>query len=234
MEQMEQLFAFMQEDMKVDRISNEIRRSPIRQQAEKARETYFNQQDALKQLEEQVATLSDRKDAIRDAVSRCREQLSSLESRMAEHMPETLEEAQKLLADCEKIRRNIANYEGESKQIGKKSQDATGRINKIVTTMATAKQDFERFKAEYAVEAEKRKAELESARAVAAEAKGGIAENLMKEYEEVKKHIIPPMARLNAGACSGCNTSQPSAMLRRIESGKEIVECETCGRILFM
>ena len=40
------------------------------------------------------------------------------------------------------------------------------------------------------------------------------------------------MSRLVGDQCSGCNTSQPSAVLRRIKSGTEIVECETCGRMI--
>ena len=67
----------------------------------------------------------------------------------------------------------------------------------------------------------------------AAEAKAeGIPEELMAVYVSVKKQISPPMARLVNGQCSGCNTSQPSAALRKIDAGGELVECETCGRIL--
>jgi len=40
------------------------------------------------------------------------------------------------------------------------------------------------------------------------------------------------MARLIGDQCGGCNTSQPSALLRKIKSGTEIVECETCGRMI--
>ena len=55
--------------------------------------------------------------------------------------------------------------------------------------------------------------------------------DLLEEYNTIKKHISPPVARLTHGQCSGCNTSLPSAVLSKIKSGN-LVECETCGRMI--
>lgn len=232
MEQMELLWAFMQEDVKADRIANEIKRSPLRQKAEKARDLFFEQQKASKQLEEQVAVLVDRKDAIRDAIKRCEEQIKALSDKVAANPPETLEEAQAMIAEAEKHRKNIANYENEMKRISKQGNDHTGRAQKIRVTAATAKKDFDQFKAEYEAETREKKLALEKAKEVVASKAEGIPETLMKQYSDIKKHVTPPMARLISGTCSGCNTSQPSALLRKIESATEIVLCETCGRML--
>ena len=54
---------------------------------------------------------------------------------------------------------------------------------------------------------------------------------MLEEYETIKKHISPPVARLIHGQCSGCNTSLPSAILSKIKGGT-LVECETCGRMI--
>lgn len=232
MEQLELLWAFMQEDMKAERIVNEIKRSPLRQKAEKARDLYFEQQKASKQLEEQVAVLVDRKDAIRDAIKRCEEQVKALTERVSANPPETLEDTQALIAEAEKYRRNIANYEAEMKRISKQGNDHTGRAQKIRVTAATAKKDFDQYKAEYEAESREKKVALEKAREVVASKSQGIPEALMSQYSAIKKHVTPPMARLTGGTCSGCNTSQPSALLRKIEAGTDIVLCETCGRML--
>ena len=84
----------------------------------------------------------------------------------------------------------------------------------------------------YDKELKEKKTALDAQRAVADSKKTGIPASLLEEYNVVKKHIAPPMSRLVGDQCSGCNTSQPSAVLRRIKSGTEIVECETCGRMI--
>ena len=55
--------------------------------------------------------------------------------------------------------------------------------------------------------------------------------SLLEEYETIKKHITPPVARLTHGQCSGCNTSLPSATLSKIRNGA-LIECEPCGRMI--
>lgn len=232
MEKMELLWAYMEEDMKADRIASEIRRSPLRQKLEKIRDYILEQQKVYKQMQEQVAVLADRKDAIRDAIARCEDQLKTLNDRFQANPPETLEATQAMLAEVEKQRRTISTYEAEMKRMLKISTDYSGRAQHIRVSTAKAKQDFDQMKVLYEKESQEKKADLEKQRAVAREKLDGIPADLLSEYNNIKKHIAPPMARMLYGACSGCNTSQPSALLHKIEEGSEIVECETCGRIL--
>ena len=82
-QQLELMWQYQQEDMKADRIANDIRRSPTRQKLEKSRDFIMEQQKLYKQIEEQVAVMADRKDAIRDAIARCEEQLNALKSARA-------------------------------------------------------------------------------------------------------------------------------------------------------
>ena len=88
------------------------------------------------------------------------------------------------------------------------------------------------LKAVYDKEITEKKAALDAQRAVVAQKAAGIDPRLMEEYNVIKKHIMPPMARLVGNQCSGCNTAQPSSLLSKIKSGAEIVECETCGRMI--
>lgn len=232
MEKMELLWAYMQEDMKADRLLNDIKRSPLRQKLEKTRDFIMDQQKNYKMMEEQVAVLADRKDAIRDAIGRCSDQVKSLKERVSAAPPQNLEDAQALVGEAEKIRRTILSYESEMNRIQKKSVDYASRIKNIRMSTAKAKQEFDQMKVEYEKESREKKTLVAAQRTVAAGKAQGIPEDLMSEYNAIKKHITPPMARLIGDACSGCNTSQPSALLRKIETAQEIVECETCGRML--
>ena len=236
MDQMEQLWQYMQADLAADRMEREMKHSPARQKAEKARETFFEAQKQAKTLTDQVAAQSDRKDAIKDAIQRCRDQLTALNDRVRSNPPTELEDVRSLISEAERLRQTIVGYEQEMGRIVKQSNESNKKATGILSSAAQAKQDFDKYKKEYQSELDNengaKKEDLEKKRTAAAELASGIPQRLLDEYQSIKKHILPPLARLQNGACSGCNTSQPSALLAKINAGNDIVECETCGRML--
>lgn len=231
-QQLELMWQYQQEDMKADRIANEIRRSPTRQKLEKSRDFIMEQQKQYKQIEEQVSVMADRKDAIRDAIARCEEQLSALTAKFSANPPEDADAAKAMLQEVSKFRDTIASYEQEMNRIVKDSNEHDKKQRSLRHEAAKAKMEFDQLKVVYEKESTEKKAALEAQRAVAAEKAAVVDKALMDEYLSIKKHIAPPMARLIGDQCSGCNTAQPSALLRKIKSGTTLVECETCGRMI--
>ena len=232
MEQMEMLWAYMEEDIKADQINNEIRTSPERQKLEKLRAFILDQQNAFNAIDETVAMMADRKDAISDALGRVESSLTALLDRLNENPPETADETQALIDEMERYRRTAQSYEQELKKMSSESTDFDNRKRSIRRDAAKAKQEFDQTRAAYNQESQSKK-DAYAAQRKAADSKAiGIPAALMSRYNTVKRQITPPMARMIGGKCSGCNTSQPSAALRKIELGQEILTCETCGRIL--
>ncbi len=232
MENLELLWQYQQEDMKADRIDREIRRSATRQAAEKARTQYMDLQKQYKQIEEQVAVLSDRKDAIRDAIVRCQEQLKTLTDRFEANPPADLDATQAMIAEASRFHDTISSYEQEMRRISKDATEYDRRQRSIRHEAATVKETFSQAKAAYEKETAEKKVALEAQRAVVKEKAATVPAELMEKYNTIKRHITPPMARLVGDQCSGCNTAQPSALLSKIKSGSVIIECETCGRMI--
>ena len=71
MDQLAMLWQYQVEDRKADKLEQELSRSPLRQKMNTCRTQFNAKQKQYKQMEEQVAILSDRKDAIRDAKNSC-------------------------------------------------------------------------------------------------------------------------------------------------------------------
>jgi predicted nucleic acid-binding Zn-ribbon protein len=231
MDKFEALWAYQQEDMKADAISAAIRRSPIRQKLEKARDFILDRQKQYKQIEEDVGAMVDRKDIIAQAIARSREQLQTLQKRFDTNPPQTAEEIKALLSEVSRCRDTIRQYEVEISRIVKET-DANEKLQRSVRLeAANAKKTFDQLKAEYEEESKSKKGELEIQRAKAKELMDQVDPALLEEYETIKKHIAPPVARLTHGQCAGCNTSLPSAILSKIRGGS-LVECETCGRMI--
>ncbi|MFR4008262.1 MAG: zinc ribbon domain-containing protein [Christensenellales bacterium] len=61
----------------------------------------------------------------------------------------------------------------------------------------------------------------------------GLDPALLAQYQAIKKNRANPVALVENEQCQGCNMSLPSLTLSRLRDGKEIVECENCGRILY-
>ena len=231
MEKFEALWAYQEEDMKADAIAAAIRRSPTRQKLEKARDFILDRQKQYKQIEEDVGAMVDRKDIIAQAVARSKEQLRSLQDRFESNPPQTPEEVRALLSEVSRCRDTIRQYEVEINRIVKET-DSNDKLQRSVRLeAANAKKTFDQLKADYEEESKSKKGELDEQRARAKALQDQVPPSLLEEYETIKKHITPPVARLTHGQCSGCNTSLPSAILSKIKSGS-LVECETCGRMI--
>ena len=231
MEQFEALWLFQAEDMKADAIANAIKRSPTRQKLEKARDFILDRQKKYKQIEEDVSAMVDRKDIIAQAVDRAREQLQVLQTRYENEALSTPEEVKALLSEVSRCRDTIRQYEAEISRIVKET-DSNDKLQRSVRLeAANAKKAFDQLKADYEEESKSKKGELDAQRARARELMGQVDPALLEEYETIKKHISPPVARLTHGQCSGCNTSLPSATLSKIKNGA-LIECETCGRMI--
>jgi len=232
MEQLEMLWLYQQEDMKADRLENDIKRSPTRVKLIKSRDFLVEQQNAIKRIEEDVATMTDRMDAIKDAMARTAEQLNALQAKVEATAPENLEDAKQLAGEAKRLLGNISDYEQEMKRIRKDAQDRDRQQHEIRTKAARVKADFDKLKVAYDTEYKEKMKELEAQRQIAAEKAKGISPELMEKYKAIKLHIVPPIARLLGDQCGGCNMSLPSVVLRTIKAGTTIVECETCGRMI--
>lgn len=231
MDNFEALWAYQTEDIKADAIANAIRRSPIRLKLEKTRDLILERQKQYKQIEVEITAMADRKDIIEQAVTHSEAQLAALKEKYEANPPQTAEDVRALMTEVSHCRDTIRQYEAEIARIVKESTANDKLQRSVRIEAANAKKDFDQLKADYEAESQSKKAELDEQRAKAKALLDGVDPALLEEYNTIKKHISPPVARLTHGQCSGCNTSLPSAVLSRIRNGG-LVECETCGRMI--
>ncbi|MBQ6399978.1 MAG: hypothetical protein IJI21_07645 [Clostridia bacterium] len=231
MEQFEALWTYQTEDLKAEAIANSIKRSPIRQKVEKTVELIKDRQKQYKQIEEDIAVMTDRKDILCQAVANSEAQLKALQNQFESNPPQTAEAVRALLTEVSRFRETIRQYESEISRIVRESAVQDKQQMTVRREAAAAKKSFDELKAQYEEESRGLKEELEKQRKVAKELEATVPPNLLEEYEVIKRHISPPVVRLRYGQCSGCNTSLPSATLAKIKNGA-LVECETCGRMI--
>ena len=232
MEQIEMLWQFQQADMEADALEGDIKRSPNRIAFKKNREFLMEQQNAVKKIEEEVTEMIDRIDMIKEAIRLLEEQLGTLQKRFDEQPPQELEKAKEFGRDVQKLCSGIQSYEQEMKLIQKDATDRERMEKEIRVKYAKVKAEYDKQKVSYEAEYKEQMKMLEEKRSGAQEKSKGIDAALLAKYQTIKQHSSPPVAKLLSDQCGGCNMSLPSVTLRRIKAGDEIVECETCGRMI--
>lgn len=232
MEQTELLWQYQQADMAADAFEREIKRSPTRVALKKNRGFLVEQQNAVKRMEQDVADMTDRIEVIKVAITRLEDQLSVLQKRMEQNPPADLKQAQDLSRDAQKVLNDLSDYEREMKRIQKDASDRERSEKEIRVRYAKVKAEYDQQKVAYESEYAQQMKQLEEKRALAQEKAKEINPVLLEKYAVVKKHCVPPVARLYGDQCGGCNMSLPQVTLRKFKSDNKYIECENCGRIL--
>ena len=233
MDQLHLLWEYQKADVEVDKLEASIKRSPTRQKLVKYRDYVVEQQNTMKHIESEVANMADRLEALKDAIRMTDDKLKALQNKMDNDPPANSEALQQYLSDARRFQNNLTAYEQEIRRIRKDASDRERQQHDVKVRAAKAKAEFDKLKVVYDEEAKDKAKDLEALRAAAAEKAKPIEPEFMERYQTIKRHSVPPLAQLYGDQCGGCNMSLPSAVSRKVKAG-ELVECETCGRLLIL
>ena len=89
--QLDTLWQFMQVDMEADNFETKMRQSANRQKLIKQRDFLKDQQTNMKKLENDVAVMQDRLEAVQDEADRLEKVLASLSEEFEKNPPQTAE-----------------------------------------------------------------------------------------------------------------------------------------------
>ena len=231
--QLDTLWQFMQVDMEADGFETKMRQSSNRQKLIKARDFLKDQQANMKKLENDVAVMQDRLEAVKDEADRLEKVLGNLTEEIAANPPANVEEANKQAESVQKLLDTLSRYEQELAKMRKDADVKDRQQKEIRVRAAKTKQEFDQLKVEYDKEFKADTVTLQKMRAHTDQEARKVDPGLLEKYKSIKQHCTPPMAKLINGQCSGCFMSLPSATLLEIRDGKRIVECDNCGRILY-
>lgn len=232
MKQTELLWQYQQADMAADAFEREIKRNPNRVALKKNREFLMEQQSIVKRMEQEVVEMTDRVDVIKVAINRIEEQLAALQKRMETNPPADLQQAQDMSRDAQKLLTDLNDYEREMKRIQKDASDRERGEKEIRVRYAKVKSEYDQQKVAYEAEYDEQMKQLEEKRAAAAAKGKEVEPSLLEKYALVKKHCVPPVARLYGDQCGGCNMSLPQVTIRKFKNDVTYIECENCGRMI--
>jgi predicted nucleic acid-binding Zn-ribbon protein len=194
----------------------------------------MEQQNVVKRIEGEVAVMTDRLAALQDEVVRLRDSVAETSAQVSKQAPETLAETRAQITAAQRLVSSITRYENELAKMRKDADARDRQQHEVRVRAAKAKAEFDQVKKTYDLAYKKQAAELEKLKARASKASNEIEPDMLERYNTIKRHSMPPMARLNEDRCGGCNMALPAVALHKIRAGSAAVECENCGRILLV
>ena len=230
--QLELLWKYMQVDMEAERFEKEMRNSPSRLQLLKQRDFLRDQQANMAKIEDDVAGMLDRLEAVRDEAERLQKLLDAERAEIEANPPKTMEEVEERMASMQRLMDSLAHYEQELKKTQKDAVIRDRQQKEVRIRAARTKAEFDELKKSYDLEFKRDSERLSALRADAEKEAKKVNPDLLARYRQIKQHVSPPVAKLVNNQCGGCFMTLPSAILRRM-SGDTVVECDNCGRILY-
>ena len=139
-----------------------------------------------------------------------------------------------MIQECETLKSSVELNKRKIVDIMHQLEKSETEIKETLVKMSNVKKQFDLLKEEHAKEMAAGKDDLDKLRANVARAMKGIDPALLERYKAIKQHRPNPMAKLVGDRCEGCKMQLPSGVLQSLKVEGNIVECENCGRILYV
>ncbi len=143
-------------------------------------------------------------------------------------------EVKQIVEDFETTYEKIAAGKGKAENLIRSIEAQEEGIKKTMIQIKKAKQEFIALKEVYDKELEKNAPKLNELKAQVSERAKAVDPKLIERYTKIRAMHPDPLAAYKNERCSGCNMQLPSSIAITIKNSNTPVECESCGRILYI
>lgn len=234
MRQLDKLWEYQQADKKAVDYETEIRQYPQRLQLLKLRNIVADQQTVVRGMENDANKALARLEELGAQRDKASQTFTEIKASVEGDSFETAAQVKKAISQMTDAEAKLKNAEKELTKMVSHSQMMENRYKEVRLKAAKARDEYTKLKVGYDKEYEKQSAKLAVLRSERTAAQEAVSPQFMERYEAVRSQCFPAVAKLNNDQCSGCNMSLPSAVAKQLQGNDEIVECENCGRILYM
>ena len=232
---LERLLLVQQHDTEADQLRHRLNALPERARLDA-------KMAEITAIEATVAQLSERRDAIRRDLKRLEDEVATVEARRAETDAKlyggavnAARELQALQDELASLKRRQTSLEDDELELMEAAEPLDADLQRLATEQAAADHEATALTAALAEAETSVSADLERALAARAVDIEGIDDDLVAEYERLRRELGGvAVARLAGTSCGGCHLSLSAVevdRIRRTPAGA-MVHCEECGRIL--
>jgi predicted nucleic acid-binding Zn-ribbon protein len=234
-QQTQLLWEYQQIDLQVANVERKLRGSPTRKKLMQARDYILDAQNLMKKMEADAGEIRINYDSIKQRNDALVAELNSLMGYISDSDGNTtMQELERMRKEVAEIQTNLGKHERELQQIMDRLSRIEGNVSKIASNAPKAKRDYTELKEVYDKEAAVNSAEAAPFRKQMQALEAQINPKMLQRYQSIKKTRINPLAPVRNSRCSGCNMELPSVVLKKVVESGILMECENCGRLLFI
>lgn len=228
---MQEIIEYQEIDARLRKLEGELRSSQNRKNAGDMQQFLKDGQAKLVKLEAIAKTISDQYD---QAVLLYNEFVSKLETLMKEAESVSGEEAVALNATLAKLSQTSENLDNHISTLQNKVVAINKEVENLMSNAKKARHNLEIYKMNFNKEKEKLEPEILKLRANLDSLKKKLKPELLAKYNSKSESKIFPVfvVALN-NKCGGCRM-EISAGKMSILKDKGFIECENCGRVIYL
>ena len=239
MEKLALLYEYQQADAKLEAYEKKLKNTETRKQLIKLQSYLKKQQAALREMENKALVEQNGLLEVEAQYEKMTELLNMKHKDIGEYEkmePDELDYnvVKDLVREYETTYENVVKQKRRALAVQKSAEETAVKLKNILVRVSKAQKDFAALKKKHEEELKAGAAELENLRKAAEKASSKVDAELIKRYKRIKKNTAMPVSLLRDGRCMGCNMELPSRDLANIKKSGTIIECENCGRILFL
>jgi len=233
------LYEYQQADMQLEAYEKQLKNTPTRKQLVKLQNYLKKQQAVLREMENRTLVEQNSLLEIDAQYDKMMELLNKKHKDIGQYEEMSLDEmdynvVKDLLHEYEMTYENIVKQKRRAVVVQTKAEETAARIKTILSHVLQAQKDFGELKKQHEEELRAGAEELDRLRKAAEQASSKVEPALLARYNRIKQNRSMPVSLLKDGRCMGCNMELPSRDLAKLKKSDVIVECENCGRILYL
>lgn len=232
-EKIKQLLNYQAVDLECEKIEKKVLNCDERRAAVQMKKKFESLVENRKKL---IAHLEKLKNELNILEQKCNELFKQTEicQKAMKEDYDNLDELEAHMKQLKKINDKMSEVGEKIQSIMKSAQKADKMLVEQTASANAARDEYQACKAKYDERLREAMPEIDAAKARRAEAAKGVDSELLAKYNALRSNKKVPLAKLEGSTCTGCNMMLPSAIVSRVTSGKELVECENCSRILYI
>lgn len=239
MENLDQLWEYQAMQLELEKYDRTVKDTPTRRKLVKLQRFLQQGQKMLADMEKAAKVKQDKITEIEKKNKAYMDDLEDLDKDFSYYYecdPEELDEKEILQAvkEAEKLGDNVASMKKLLTQMKQEIEASDNKVRDSLAKMRSAKTEYEELYAVYQKEMEEVSGELERRKAIVDEAASKLPKDMLAEYNRIKGFRTNPVAILSNNLCGGCNIQLPSGMSTLAKNSDKLIECENCGRILYI
>jgi len=231
------LLEYQEIDLEKQQVENGLRTTDARQRFNKLSKLLKTQQATLKKLTDDLEAIEETAKRLnRDYQAAAKRlELESSELEILEGDEETTAaEMTEFRQDIERLNKELVAIEKELKQTYASLEQQVAEFQKTRQVGSKAKKEYDQVREICLKERDDAQKELDALDADMAKKERTIDPKLMARYKRARQHHGTPVVPVREAKCSGCNMELPTLALSRLLGNGAVIECENCGRLLYI